>query len=252
MISDRETLRRHLGGLPFISDTFRAKIVSSLVAAKRQSALGHAQHTEGSGYLTPDAGVRYLTEPHYRSLYERWRKCPGLMPAQIARSDRTRRAIIAREPTWESLLHIPVRFVVPDDPAVVNASNPLVPQTIALGHRAFESQDLLTTALIHEYAHVWMGLICEIADIDNGRDRRRFILPSGTGDKTLRTVVFAAHFAVACGRYFGFDTPYRLGSALTYGSYARESLDLCAGSVGLSVMGEVVWHELSENVMPIG
>lgn len=177
MISDRETLRRHLGGLPFISDTFRAKIVSSLVAAKRQSALGHAQHTEGSGYLTPDAGVRYLTEPHYRSLHERWRKCPGLMPAQIARIDRTRRAIIAREPTWESLLHIPVQFVVPDDPAVVNASNPLVPQTIALGYRAFESQDLLTTALIHEYAHVWMGLICEIADIDNGRDRRRFILP---------------------------------------------------------------------------
>jgi hypothetical protein len=91
---------------------------------------------------------------------------------------------------------------------------------------------------------VWLGLLCEIEDIDNGSETTPFALPCGTAGKSLRTVVFAAHFASACGAFLRSDALCLPGSSVTYAEYAREAVASCANSPGLTVMGHYVWAEL--------
>jgi hypothetical protein len=95
---------------------------------------------------------------------------------------------------------------------------------------------------------VWLGLLCEIEDIDNGSETTPFALPCGTAGKSLRTVVFAAHFAAACVPFLRSDAPCLPGSSVTYAQYAREAVASCANSPGLTVMGRYVWAELERFV----
>jgi hypothetical protein len=243
MTLTESSLQHSLRGLPFLSDEFDHRLVVTAVGTKRMNSLT-AEGTNPQRFLTSQCGVRYHTTERNHELQRRWETIPELSTDQMVEVDRIRAAVATQLPVWQPLLDIPIRFVTTDDPAVMNASNPYVPQTIALGERAFDSDDDLAAALIHEYAHVWLGLLCEIEDIDNGSDTTPFTLPSGTAGKSLRTVVFAAHFAAVCGAFLSPEAPCLPGSSVTYAEYAREAVASCANSPGLTVMGHYVWAEL--------
>ncbi|WP_280507626.1 hypothetical protein [Nocardia flavorosea] len=246
MIDNSGLLGQAFCGLPFLSDAFRSDLVTAMVRAKRRSALGDIGETD---CLTPEYGWRYLESPETRPLHERWSRSADLSPSQIHRVDRTLGNLSKATEGWSQLFRIPIRFVAPQEPEVSSATHPCAPQTIALGSQAFDTDRALQAALIHEFAHVWFGLLSEIAQFDNGSDSRTFTLPTGTSGKTLRTVLFAAHFAVACGRYFGPKTRFVPGNeSLTYHSYAEECLAVSANSPGLTAMGDYVWRELAAEV----
>lgn len=246
MTDNSDLLGQAFCGLPFLSDAFRSDLVTAMVRAKRRNVLGDIGQND---YLTPEYGWRYLESPETRPLHERWSRSADLPASQMHRVNRALENLSEDAEEWARLFRIPIRFVAPQEPGVSSATHPCAPQTIALGSQAFDTDRALQAALIHEFAHVWFGLLSEIAQFDNGSDPRAFTLPTGTSEKTLRTVLFAAHFAVACGRYFGPETRFVPGNeSLTYHSYAAECLAVSANSPGLTAMGDYVWRELAARV----
>ncbi|MGA6205942.1 hypothetical protein ACPESR_14460 [Nocardia testacea] len=248
MTEQMHLIRRSFRGLPFVSDDFDSELLTSMVTNKRRTAFhrtddDHSEHE----YLTPEAGAGYLSTDQTRPLQTPWLNADDLPSERMVKVTGALSSISEHIPAWSTLLRIPIRFLTPHDPAVISGSEIYVPQTIGLGEQAFHTSDSLEASLIHEYAHTWMGLICEISIIDDGTGGANYRLPSGTARKSLRTVLFAAHFAVACGRYFGFDSRL-IQSPLTYRAYARDCLTLCQDNRGLTLMGQYVWEELHAQI----
>lgn len=243
MNEEIHTIRRSFKGLPFISDRFDNGLLCAMVAKKRRSILGHDNSRPDADYLTPRVGAEYLASDNTRSVQAPWQQAEDLPRHRLDSVADAISDISAKIPAWSDLLRLPVRFVVPPDPAAMSGSEVYSPQTIGLGDSAFDAREYLEASLIHEFAHVWLGLLCEISTFDNGRGDTDYRLPSGTTRQSLRTVLIAAHFAACCGRYFGLDHPL-VGHRLTYGPYARDCLAVCRNNSGLTLMGQYVWEEL--------
>jgi hypothetical protein len=248
MTEQTDPVRQSFRGLPFVSDDFDDGFLIAMVAVKRRAALHRTndRYSETS-YLTPEAGAAYLATDGTRPLQAPWLNAPELPPRRMAEVSRALLSISARMPAWRPLLKLPVRCVIPAESAIVSGCEIYVPQTIALGEQAFHSPEVLEASLIHELAHTWLGMICEISITDDGSGEWNFTLPSGTAQKSVRSVLFAAHFAISCGRYFGTDGRL-IQSTLTYGDYARDCVGLCRNDPTLTLMGRYVWEELNEYV----
>jgi hypothetical protein len=245
MTEQTDPIRQSFRGLPFVSDDFDDGFVAAMVTAKRRAGLRHTEDRSPEiDYLTTEIGAAYLATAGTRPLQAPWLDAPEVPPNRMAEVARALSSISARMPSWRPLLQLPVRFVVPADPAIVSGCEIYVPQTIGLGEQAFHSAEVLEASLIHELAHTWLGLICEISITDDGTGEWNYRLPSGTAEKSIRSVLFAAHFAISCGRYFGADGRL-IQSTLAYGDYARDCVDLCRDDPTLTLMGRYVWEELN-------
>lgn len=186
-----------LGGLPFIDLSFDVERFLSAVAGTRAGLLGGVP-PGSDGYvswLEPQRAVNALT-------------------ARIARSDFTppNTELTAEEWQWAelallrvkagsktlaALFELPIR-VLRWKSARVSMTNPFIPQTIFLGDGALHSSfGILEEVWVHEFAHVWLGMMCEVSDMQKRDSLQAYTLPSGTGLKDARGVLLAAHFAGA-------------------------------------------------------
>lgn len=181
------------GGLPFVDLDVKDQLISGLVAAKRRK-------------LNPDAFTNideYMMAKNAAELYARRAADYSAIPLstelaaeQRAALSKALKDITSARPDWSSLIGLPVDFVRLAGNGI-SATNVFVPQTIYLGDRAFANEIPLVESVIHEMAHVWLGLLAEISDVQVADAPANLVLPSGTGGKSVRGLLFAAHYAAA-------------------------------------------------------
>jgi hypothetical protein len=249
-MTDREptTADRFLnqcGGLPFIDHGFVPMTLLTAVAAVRRKA-DPAAHPQLGDYLDPANAV---------AIFERHSRCPAielewteLSEDQVARTDKGIDEILAAAPDWRPLFDIPLRYRrwVGDG---ISSTSVLIPQTVYLGDRAFRSGIPLTETLVHEHAHVWLNFIAEVEDLQREGAPLDFVLASGTGERTLRNVLHAAHFAAAAVKHYLRSGPLDAHAEERKDylvDYLGGCLDTSAGHPYLTPMGVRVWEGLRD------
>lgn len=228
----------YIHGLPFIDDTFAAGNLASLVCLVRAKVAG--QGLSPDGYLSPKAAAQLYQAPEIMRQH-------ALNTSQLDKLKGAIGDIVRAVPAWAQLFAVPVDYRFLDEP-VTSSSNPMRPQRVLLGERAFDDPDALREALVHEVSHVWYGMVSEICDLQGADRGQRFILPSGTQDKDARNVAFAATFAASAVRYYE-----ALGERLSQGlrdrrlylrRYVQGTLDLLDEAQNLSDSGRAVLDSL--------
>ncbi|MGA6172549.1 aKG-HExxH-type peptide beta-hydroxylase [Streptomyces sp. NPDC012600] len=237
-------LMRDIGGLPFASPGFRATPLLTLAASARRKAdpIAFPQLVD---YLDPVNAAEIFAR-HARDTPEEIPWTP-LSPEQEAEVAATMERIVKAMPEWKPLFSIPTRFRRMEG-EYVSSTSALIPQTVFLGDVAFTPAYPLEETLVHEYAHIWMNFIAEIADLQMESALENYTLPSGTGGKSLRGVLLAAHFAAAAVTFYlrsGIGGP----RAEERMRYLLDYLDGCnkstADDAHLTVMGQAVNGELA-------
>lgn len=72
---------------------------------------------------------------------------------------------------------------------MVSLTNHHIPQVIFLGDKAFKSEHWLVEVIIHETAHIWLGMLCEMDGFHDETISQHYTLPSGTKNKDARGVI---------------------------------------------------------------
>lgn len=198
-----------LGGLPFVDSTFDVARFLSAVAGRRAGRFG----------CTPSDPNSYaaMLEPVWivNVLISRFAQSDVMPPhTELTTSERQWAELaLHRVRTTSSRLatvfDLPIRVLRWKSPKV-SMTNPFIPQTIFLGEGALQSTfGIIEEVWVHEFAHVWLGMLCELSDLQKRDSMQVYTLPSGTGSKDARGVLFAAHFAAAVMGYL-FDSAARM------------------------------------------
>ncbi|WP_200550527.1 hypothetical protein [Kosakonia sp. LAM2021] len=186
-------------GVPMISDKFDAQTLITLVAHYRHTLLQCFDNL--SEYLDPERIEVFYRErnqplgldyPEYGELSESEQQAVNNAISHI----------LQIMPEWKLYFSIPINFKrLTANENMVSLTNHNIPQIIFLGAKAFKSYTWLEEVIIHEMAHIWLGLICEIDSFHEHSEQSRYTLPSGTKDKDARGVIFASHFAACVLKY---------------------------------------------------
>lgn len=235
-----------IGGMPFLDPAFRPSTLLAAVATVRRRADPTAFSTL-SEYLYPDNAA---------TIFEKYASSPvtqiastDLSSEQVEIVEESHARIVRTIPEWSALLGIPVRYRKMCEDSI-SATNILVPQAIYLGERAFTTVLFpLEETLVHEHAHIWLNFIAEVFNLEKDDSPRDFVLPSGTSGKTLRGVLFAAHFAAAAIAFYA-----RLGTRASpldarmayLGDYLGSCLEMTERHPSFTQMGTMIWRRLSE------
>jgi hypothetical protein len=187
-----------IGGVPFLDTAdLKPRTLLTAVASVRRNTAPQA-HPRLADYLDPaNAGVVFAAHAVSTPMDVPWQELPVEDQAAI---DRSVARITDTSPDWQPLLAVPIRYR--KMPTSTSSTSVLVPQTIYLGPPAFRTQNVLDETLVHEHAHVWLNFIAEVFDLQLPDAPHDYVLPSGTSGKTLRGVLFAAHFAAAAALLF--------------------------------------------------
>lgn len=184
-----------VNGVPLISDGFRAQKMVALISNYRHSLFQY--YDTVSAYLEP----RKIEHLYVARNAEQKREYPEygeLAAEEQEKIDNAIKRILSIMPEWKIYFTLPVMFKkLTKNNQMVSLTNHNMPQTIFLGPKAYTSENWLEEVIIHEMAHVWLGLLCEIDEFHHHSSENRYTLPSGTGNKDARGVIFASHFA-AC------------------------------------------------------
>lgn len=186
-------------GVPMVSDGFHTQTLIHFIAHYRHALLQCFENL--SDYLDSDkindfyrmrnisAGVDY---PEYTSLCE----------TDQAAVNNAIDHILQIIPEWKVYFSIPVSFkFLTTNKNMVSLTNHNIPQVIFLGAKAFKSEAWLEEVIIHEMAHIWLGILCEIDSFHEHTEHSSYSLPSGTKGKDARGVIFASHFAACVLKY---------------------------------------------------
>jgi hypothetical protein len=233
-----------VGGLPFIDEGVRPSTLLAAVACIRRNADPNA-HAALTDYLEPG---------NARALYKR------LATSQVAEFESTDCSVVEQQqiqmatatvcranPAWGSFFSIPIRYRRLLQP-MSSSTSALIPQTIYLGGRAFDSPIPLEETLVHEHAHIWLNFIMEVYDLQTPDAPRDYVLPSGTRGKTLRGVMAAAHFAAATLKYYRqLPGPAAAPERQVYlQKYLAICLDTAAQCPFFTSMGSLVFSALHD------
>jgi len=187
-----------VGGLPFIDDGVRPATLLAAVACSRRNSDPQA-HSALADYLEP-SNARALFKRLATSQVEEFESTDCSAAEQQA-IQAARASVCAVNPAWSSFFNIPIRYRKLLQP-MSSSTSALIPQTLYLGERAFDSHIPLEETLVHEHAHIWLNFMMEVYDLQTSEAPRDYVLPSGTRGKTLRGVLAAAHFAAAALKYY--------------------------------------------------
>ncbi|WP_330276047.1 hypothetical protein OG205_10765 [Lentzea sp. NBC_00516] len=230
------------GGVPFVDLDLGHSTLLTAVAAVRRAA-DPAAFPKLADYLDP-AKAQTIFDRHARCHVD-VAEYTEFSEAQEERIEQATAEVLTAVPEWTPLFQIPLRFrrMVDDR---LSATSALVPQTIYLGDRAFDNATVtLAESLVHEHAHVWLNFVAEAFDLQREGASVNYVLPSGTGGKALRGVLFAAHFAAAAitlhSRTGG--RPERLAYLV---DYLGGCLATSAGKPDLTEMGALVHARLTK------
>jgi hypothetical protein len=235
--SAKETLLATLGGLPLTGQGFNANYLASLVSLKRQRLAKSSR--PAVDFIAP------------RAAHDVYRQCAReavdvpdfseLSTDQQAEVTSALARITDLFPEWALCFSVPVEVRLSD--TILSWTSSFVPQQIMLGPRAFADNSLLEELLIHEYSHVWMGFIREIADMHDYRNPGVFVLPSGTRGKDARGVIFAGMFATSVCIYLERKLKYSIATEREMfrleplHSYRLGCIEMLDGSPHLNALG---------------
>jgi len=198
-----------LKGIPMVDEEFDCQLLVSLTAHHRSNisknkltpnqciypAIAYKIYAENTNLNTEVPESNELSNEHQEKLFKAIETIKAIMPQ------------------WVIYFSLPVSYrALSAPPETVSLTNHCIPQTIYLGVKAFKSSEWLEEVIIHELAHVWLGMICELHHFHEISSDERFILPSGTKNKDARGVIFAGHFAAAVLKYFEEKEKLNLGS----------------------------------------
>jgi hypothetical protein len=234
-----ETFIEALGGLPFVAPAFRAQLLLSVVAGVRRR-YDPAAHNLLAEYLEPH-NARNLFIRFGRSQIEE-PPTVKLKATELRQIRKARSQVLTVRPDWEELLNVPVCYRKLADNRV-SVTSALIPQVIFLGEPAFTTLGILAEVLVHEHAHIWLNFLAETSDLQTADATEVYRLPSGTGGKTVRGVLLAAHFA-ASAHAFHVRCSSGGNRALFLHRYLNGCLDLLCSSNDLSDMGHCVQTSL--------
>ncbi|MFK3969279.1 aKG-HExxH-type peptide beta-hydroxylase [Pseudomonas sp. NPDC087358] len=233
-----------IGGLPFITDGSRPATLLTAVACSRRNAAPDA-HEALIDYLDPE-NARVLFKRLARSQVDEFDStfCSALEQQEIAAAT-VRIGRVAE--AWRSFFAIPIRYRKLVQP-MSSSTSALIPQTIYLGQRAFESHIPLEETLVHEHAHIWLNFVMEAYDLQTEDAPRDYVLPSGTSGKTLRGVMAAAHFAAVALKFYrsqNNNLPSTARQAYLH-KYLAGCLDIAAQRPCFTPMGSLVARALND------
>jgi hypothetical protein len=233
-----------IGGLPFINDDAQAMTLLTAVACIRRNSAPDA-HEALADYLLPE-NARALFKRLARSQVDEFEStpCSSLEQQEIAAA--TARICQINE-GWHLFFAIPIRYRKLVQ-SMSSSTSALIPQTIYLGKRAFESNIPLEEVLVHEHAHVWLNFVMEAYDLQTEDAPRDYVLPSGTSGKTLRGVMAAAHFAAAALRFYRSQND-RLASSARQAylrQYLAGCLEIASQRPSFTPMGSLVARALND------
>lgn len=180
--------------LPFIDERAKpGKLLSAAVGVRNALAgtLGDLNRTD---FASPDAAFA-LVESKLKNAGQVLPQSRPLTHDEGITVAAAKEWLIRARPEWAPWFQIPVIFLRWESERT-SLTNPFIPQRIYLGNGALCSTfGILCETVLHEYAHVWLGLVTEIRDFQIRDCPVQFILPSGTGPKDARAVLFAMHYA---------------------------------------------------------
>jgi hypothetical protein len=198
-----------LKGIPMIDKEFNCQLLVSLIA--------HHRSNISQNKISPNKCVYH--DVAYKIYAENTDLNTEVPQSSVLSNEQEEKLVKAIEiingimPQWEIYFSLPVSYrFLSAQPGTVSLTNHCIPQTIFLGEKAFKTSEWLEEVIIHELAHVWLGMICELHHFHEISSDERFILPSGTKDKDARGVIFAGHFAAAVLSYFEEKEKQQLGS----------------------------------------
>lgn len=229
-----------IGGLPFLYPKFESRLVLSLTAARRRQSWPE-DDIALEAYLEPVRAKRIFDRCSRSTAPE-----PQSAPVSVAEEGRIHSALarlITMRSDWIDLFSIPVDYrKILDDR--ISMTSALIPQVVYLGAEAFGTDEMLQEIIVHEYAHIWLNFIAEIADLQTNDAAPKYMLPSGTKNKPLRGVLLAAHFAAAAHRYH--CSLGRFPDRIDYlASYLRGCLALIVDDPDFTTMGQWVFSQLT-------
>ena len=132
----------------------------------------------------------------------------------------------------------------------ISLTNRLLPQYIFLGESAFDSMIALQETVVHELSHIWYGFISEVFDFQTPDSPTDFVLPSGTKNRNVTIVFFAALFAAAAIKFYQRfnenSTSVKTAQRLNYlNSYLDGCIDLLNNRKYISTMGNLILERLT-------
>ncbi|WP_432324129.1 hypothetical protein [Yersinia enterocolitica] len=198
-----------LKGIPMIDSDFKCQLLISLIAHHRSNISNNKISPNRCVY--PDVAYKiYAENTNLNTEVPQSSELGDEQQEKLAKAIEIIKGIM---PQWEIYFSLPVIYrLLSAPPGTVSLTNHCIPQTIFLGEKAFKTSEWLEEVIIHELAHVWLGMICELHHFHEISSNERFTLPSGTKDKDARGVIFAGHFAAAVLNYFEEKEKKNLGS----------------------------------------
>lgn len=241
-----------IGGLPFVTPTFNAKKLMTLVAIVRSNI--DEKRYQINQYLDPSIAYAIYLEKNINTPH-RPLHCT-LSTTETMKVSNTTWEIVDLAPDWAILFSIPVTIKKLEN-SQLSLTNPLIPQHVYLGEKAFHNNTLAET-LVHEMSHLWCSLIAEIYDFQTANSPSEFILPSGTQGKDLRGVLLASLFAAAAISYHyklitAQSEQARPARLLYLISYFNGTLAILKNSPFISSMGQLILdqlHDFSARTIP--
>ncbi len=230
-------------GVPFVHDSFDASALATLVAKLRCQIDGDSA-TDLSRYLRPAVAVEVYRE-HVQD-------CPipqdhgELCGRQQVQLGSAIARIVERHPYWEHLFSLPVEWRELMN-GQISSTNPMIPQHIFLGPLAFATDQVLEETVVHEMSHTWCSMLAELRDFQESDAPHDLVLPSGTGNKSVRGVLLAALFSAAALRLYVGEKLSEPKIALrrdTLIRYLEGCLETLQGCRGVSETGMLIAQTL--------
>jgi len=195
------SIQRTFGGLPFLDDAFDARRLLTAVIAFRAHRCG----IEEANQIGVDA--RLLLSPRVARELMSTAQSPNIRSRPLWTDgqeavDDALASIRRRVPAWAPLLDLPVEFRELQVPGPISCSCYSWPQHVFLAPEAFASSLELTEQILHELDHNWIYLIEEVVPLHPPTAQARFVLPSGTGNRTVAEVIGAGCVAAMLLRWY--------------------------------------------------
>ncbi|WP_141100919.1 hypothetical protein [Roseateles aquatilis] len=226
----KRCLVSEIGGAPFLDDGLQTSSLATLACAVRQRNAGNARPL--NDYLQPSVARQCYLHTHAQPI-------PELPSTELAADNvesiqATCQRIVKIMPIWRGLFSLPIAWKLLGSD-LISSSNPLIPQYIFLGRRAFNGPQPLEEIIIHELSHIWVAMIAEVAPLA-APTGPIYTLPSGTSGKNAVQILYAATFATAVVRYFracvssGNASDQEIARLKRRESYAAGCLDIISDS----------------------
>jgi len=230
-------------GCPFIDKSFNHIALLTAVCSVRQFLAIQIgwEKQELKEFLDPLSAC--LISDHFQPAHPPVQS-RALSASELCSVNAAIESIESWRPEWKHLFRIPVRVRYCLELNIMRMTNPSIPQHVFLGEESFSTPADLEETLVHEFSHLWLGLIGEIWRLHDVAVPGIFTLPSGTGGKTGTGVLLSALFAAAVIEFYGPRRQDFQGRIDYLADYLSGCIDLLHEFSGLTFAGKAVYERL--------